>query len=911
MWQDSHSTSDFPSVRSGEAGGLHVLIINSYDDTSSSSKSNKVFSEMVASLVGQNARIVRRKLDDLADYCVSFEYDILTEASKAVTRRFDKLDLVFLGGDMKEMPWSPRATQLVTFLRMCHVCRKAVFSCGGGAFHSMFNLATQGRRYSLLNAPNGDVLSRLASFARYAQGTAKHGCGWLDNETGDVYEYDPHVNSWRPATNLGFYRSPVAGTPGHDRLRPPDKVHGSSLRASAAAQAPEAVEEREEVLQIPNVALQHPLLRKMPAPKFVLATTQNWYFNTDGALPGCSGGSGHGGLQVLAESRRGPVLFSYDRSVLLGAEIEPHGTASLTSHRYIRRLMKNFVKGSVEKLWASAADINLSLFALLFGAHGEGGGALATFAPVIMAAPMAISTISSALGRGPTRGTVTAIDPAPATVLASRPPAAFPENVDNEALTSPRQHYTLGKKVHVAARHPTVARQKRMDLFLSSAGHAELQGVCKAVQQAAQMKGRERGLYNLGASGEGSPAAGAGAGAVPELALGRLQLGSAEEDQPIVIMPNSSRYLFGENLAYLDGKKRVAFEQQERDKEAALLLGNAGGIEYRPGTGLFEDTGRRRKLTDPLDRRLLEPERDGARARPKSAGPANPNPNRPKSAGPVRFHAAREADKDKAQQQQQQGQQQGQGEAPAAFPTASKDVYDVYVHEMPRLGSRDRPHTASVGRREAYSQLSQAMRGEHLPLRHPVAPPVRIPDVSPSKTSQRRQDKKQQQQQQQQAKNPAAAAAPGQEGSLAEVPLGSNGLRGQRQGFKEVLKVVVIPGQDASKFHNNYKKFEKMVDVDASLNSGGEYVGQYTEIYRTPLEREIFDYNETKRTFLAGPFKTHFGVASSLPLRKEGQIRPQGPYPVAPQGCRGVPALDWNMMPAEDSAKRLGGQWKK
>lgn len=861
--------SGLPEVRPGEAGGLHVLVVSSYDETSSSSRGNKAFHDLVRSLVGPNARIVKRKLDELGDYIISFEYDILTEASKSIARRFDKVDLVFLSGDVREMPWSPRAAQLVTFLRMCNVCKKAVLSCGAMALHSVFNLATQGRRLHLLNPPHGDALARLAAFPRYAASTRKHLCGWLDNDTGDVYEYDAAVCMWRPLVNVGFYRLAQAGPTGDDRVRPPSVVHGRDLRATAlpsAAVGVEALGGGEEVVQVRNLALQHHAMRKMPGPKFVLSVPPGWYFNSDGALPtGPGGEGGEGMLTVLAEGRRGPVLFSYDCCVLLGAEVEAAGSMS---HRLLRRLMKNFVRRSADMLRDGAAGINQSLLELLFGPRGEGGG-VGIFSPGAMAAPLAASSISSALGKGPTRV------PAPVDVPHAPAPAAraepHPDDVDNEALTSPRQHYSTGKKIRVTSRHPSSARQRRMDLFLTSQGHTELQSISKAALQASQQKGRERGLYNLASNGE-SP--------VPELGLDRLQLGSAEEHGHQA--PNSSRHLFGDHLAYLDGRRKVDFKQEE----AALLLGNAGGLEYRPG--MHRDN--RRKLTDPLDPGLLH------KARPKSAGPTHaraPAPSAPSVPALPAAHAAAGAPAPALQDE------------PTSWLGAmiQKDLYDVYINAPPRAGSRARPHTASVGHRDAYSALSSSMKDEHLPPRHPVPPPARIaePPTSPVKSKKP-------------TKKPAAAPVDG-DGSLAGSSLASSLGRpsAQVQSFAPIKKVIIIPGQEAARPHNTYKKFVRMGEVDPQIGQDGDYLGKYTEVYRTPLETEIHAYNQSKKSFLAGPFKTHFGVASQIPLRQEGQIRPNGAYPdSAPLGVPAwAVAQDWTMVPAEDRERRVGGEWRK
>ena len=104
--------------------------------------------------------------------------------------------------------------------------------------------------------------------------------------------------------------------------------------------------------------------------------------------------------------------------------------------------------------------------------------------------------------------------------------------------------------------------------------------------------------------------------------------------------------------------------------------------------------------------------------------------------------------------------------------------------------------------------------------------------------------------------------------------------------------------------------------MDPRVGPDGDYLGEYTDIYRSALEQEIHDYNVAKKGFVGPPFKAFSGVASAIPLRKEGQIRPMGTYPQRAPGLDGdVLAGDWNMgflqREISDKERRLAGQWRK
>jgi hypothetical protein len=226
-------------------------------------------------------------------------------------------------------------------------------------------------------------------------------------------------------------------------------------------------------------------------------------------------------------------------------------------------------------------------------------------------------------------------------------------------------------------------------------------------------------------------------------------------------------------------------------------------------------------------------------------------------------------------------------------------MYDIYVKVVPRLGSRGLPFLNSMGTRDEYSSLAAAMRGgAFLPLKHPVPPrerPVEAPPPSPPKVKGAKGKKAQQ-------LEPAPLSVPVQPQLQPQPP----------------LKVVVTSGPDSCKPYSLAKRFEKLAseNLDPTVNEAGEYVGLYTEVYRSALEREIHDYNEAKKTFVGPPFRSFSGVASAIPLRKEGQIRAQGSYPQAPPpGVGDVLAADWNMgflqREAEARKKQFGGGWRK
>lgn len=80
---------------------------------------------------GNTPTISCRRLDEISDYVCHWQGDILTEKSRSQLIRFDKLDMIFLCGDMNILPWDPVFMLVHTLLHMANFTGKvsAIFPC--------------------------------------------------------------------------------------------------------------------------------------------------------------------------------------------------------------------------------------------------------------------------------------------------------------------------------------------------------------------------------------------------------------------------------------------------------------------------------------------------------------------------------------------------------------------------------------------------------------------------------------------------------------------------------------------------------------------------------------------------------------------------------------------------------------
>lgn len=78
------------------------------------------------------------------------------------------------------------------------------------------------------------------------------------------------------------------------------------------------------------------------------------------------------------------------------------------------------------------------------------------------------------------------------------------------------------------------------------------------------------------------------------------------------------------------------------------------------------------------------------------------------------------------------------------------------------------------------------------------------------------------------------------------------------------------------------------------------YGGTHKEAWKTEHERESARYQQKKEKFIGGSFKNYFGVASHIPLRQEGGIRPHGQFR----------ELNPHINEVDAAAAYVGGPWK-
>ena len=350
---------------------MQVLIINGFEDSKRGSAKYNLFHSAVKEIVKSatdgkisgSINYICRNINELSEYTCDWMHDSLTQENQYNTKLFDKLDIIFVSGDMTTLPWAPKAMQLVKLLHMANQTEKCVCSIGMGAFSLLYSTATSGCTFNILNGPHGGTIDDLPNFRQYGLSDVKrqkYPSGFLDNETGDIYTYNVNRKAWVPVCNTGIFKIATTGKPSRNTLQSPSKKLASTNHVLSDQihldVDPEAIESNQIIVSIVTKYLQNFSVKKIQNQNFVAGVLPTWHVHRTSTLP-----AGYG-LEVIAEGEKSSHMLLKDNKLLLFMDETSKDTET---KKVVRLILTNFIEEMVERM--SFERIDLSLTQLLFG----------------------------------------------------------------------------------------------------------------------------------------------------------------------------------------------------------------------------------------------------------------------------------------------------------------------------------------------------------------------------------------------------------------------------------------------------------------------------------------------------------------------------------------------------------------
>ena len=131
---------------------MNILIVNAYG---SSPKNKSKFTSFCAIIkrilrkVSENSGIdnfyfIYRTPNTINDYIYNYECNPGEETKENIVtkKNFDKIDMVFIDGSEKYLPWEDKGFRLTEFIRLCKATNKILFVAGIGLEILIYYLAT-------------------------------------------------------------------------------------------------------------------------------------------------------------------------------------------------------------------------------------------------------------------------------------------------------------------------------------------------------------------------------------------------------------------------------------------------------------------------------------------------------------------------------------------------------------------------------------------------------------------------------------------------------------------------------------------------------------------------------------------------------------------------------------------------
>ena len=898
---------------------MKILVIDCYDE---SKRGRNLFNGFFRTLdscikesgpLSNDVELLVRRCNEIGDLVMDWETEPLDKDSLERVTRFDAFDVICIGGDMNECPWHPRNMQVVTLIHMANEINKPLLTVGGGTFLAVYSASTCGKRFFILNDPLGDTIDKLPTYPRYSSGSITYPCGWLDNETGDIYSYNGDSKLWKPVCNIGMFRIGNSGKPARPNSAVPKHLSKDdrSLTDEVDPQA-NYFDDRETSVHIRNIHVQSRYLKTLASQNFIACEVPDWHINNDGALPVSYG------VFVMAENRRGPIILGRGSfGLYIGAEINQG-----RSYSSMKTIILNYMSAVSDDIHAKGSlGSKLRIYLA-----GDESGRGKQYDPLLSAkrkyAPtLAASAIPSSLPSGPAKVST------PVFSLFFNEPESAKEFTLNTLRNNNGKASTLKKKPSNKLRHPLMARRRRLGQLLVKTGNPNMINLKEQVHDEVEaenpleqapdsarefMQGNMMDMISLSR------------GAVEARQRRIVNIDDAEREKRNIgrqeVVEENAKQTKHKGLSKKERAARAMYAITNEDitDELSVHTASTGSNEVvKEGNRIFMKTKVRRR---PQSAQQLGNQRDKM----------NTDPSLIPSADTMRPLTA-VSDWNKLEMKHRDEER-----IKSRLPNDKTEL----IHWASKQGMHFGPGGLSIDILEQHYQLEKE-KVKYLPPNSPERIQRETSEMKALKQAQRTGEIDPSLRGSQAGGNMGNVHNSGLDGpyslngagSVRPMTVGSpvprpppSSMVAERDPAKEHAEAAILtrvktapsvfnrPGSakvrllsSNSKPYNNMKKFDQMTQRDQV----SKYNGTYSEPYRSEYDKEQHYVRINRNRWTGGHFRTAFGPDSGLPLRKEGQIAP-GAFPKAPNdGATRLVAKDWFLVRKMDKSKNASKtSWK-
>ena len=325
---------------------MNILIVNAFGSSPAAKARFSSFCEIIKSLFKKiseksgidNFYFTYRTPRTITDFI--YNYDInpgeATQNDSINKKNFDKIDIVFIEGGEKYIPWDDKGFRLSEFVRLCKITGKLVYLGGVGFEILIYYLATGARNeFNFINA-KGEIqaIEEIQNIPPKFLNNLKKNDNFLDFVTGDILEYRSVYHTWVPIMNIGMHKQ-IAAEKFMERGKfvLPDGFKGKDYIKNKDTVVSNCHEIKVNVLR---QYLSHYLLINLPV-EFVAFTTLTWFphfFNVSFKKYQ---------FKVICQCDKGPVVIEHENSV---------GVAFHPQVNYIEtiKILENFISKKFQEI---------------------------------------------------------------------------------------------------------------------------------------------------------------------------------------------------------------------------------------------------------------------------------------------------------------------------------------------------------------------------------------------------------------------------------------------------------------------------------------------------------------------------------------------------------------------------------
>ena len=325
---------------------MNILIINAFGSSPSAKAKFSTFCEIIKSIFRKvseksgidNFYFIYRTPKTITDFIYNFDINPgeATQNDSSNKKNFDKIDIVFIEGGEKYIPWDDKGFRLSEFVKLCKMTGKIVYLGGVGFEILIYYLATGARNeFNFINA-KGEIQSieEIQNIPSKFLTNLKKNDNFLDFVTGDILEYRSVYHTWVPIMNVGLHKQIAAEKyMQRGKFVLPDGFKGKDYIKNKNTLVSNCHEIKVNVLR---QYLSHYLLIDLPV-EFVAFTTLTWFvhsFNVNFKKYQ---------FKVICQCDKGPVVIEHENSV--GVAFHPQSNYPETI-----KILENFISKKFQEI---------------------------------------------------------------------------------------------------------------------------------------------------------------------------------------------------------------------------------------------------------------------------------------------------------------------------------------------------------------------------------------------------------------------------------------------------------------------------------------------------------------------------------------------------------------------------------